>query len=68
MQIKTQINTLLNERMGRKEFIKHILLGVVVLSGAGAALRLLSGHHQPKTNGSGHGDSAYGGGDLGGLR
>jgi hypothetical protein len=62
MQIKTQINTLFNKRMGRKEFIKHILLGVVVLSGVGAALRLLSGHQTSSHDAGNGGGSAYGGG------
>lgn len=65
MQIKTQINTLLSKPMGRKEFIKQIGLAVVVLSGAGAALRLLSGH-QTRSHDVGDGDgSTYGGGSGG---
>jgi hypothetical protein len=65
MQIKTQINTLFNKRMGRKEFIKNILLGVVVLSGAGAVLRLLSGQQTSSHNVSDFSGSTYGGGSGG---
>ena len=46
--------------MDRQDFIKHIAIGVTALSGAGAALRLLSAPKQ-KSVGLGYGDSAYGG-------
>lgn len=62
MQIKTQFNELLNKKVSRQEFIKHIGLGVVALSGAGAALRLLSSDSgKSPDNGGGYGSSAYGG-------
>ncbi len=60
MSLKPQLNQLLNKTMDRQDFIKHIAIGVTALSGAGAALRLLSAPKQ-KSVGLGYGDSAYGG-------
>lgn len=63
MQIKTQLNDVLNKKLSRKDFLKHVAIGMVALSGAGAALRLLAKDSNPSvTNrGGGYGTSAYGG-------
>lgn len=58
--IKTQLNQLLAKQMDRKDFIKHVAIGVVALTGAGTALKLLSGP-QKKSTELGYGGSAYGG-------
>ena len=60
MQIKTSINAISNQKIDRKEFIKHIALGVVILRGAGRALLPLSGS-QKNPRSAGYGGSAYGG-------
>lgn len=62
MALKTQVATILNKKMDRQDFIKHVAIGVVALSGAGAALRVLGGS-KPKTSNAnlGYGSSAYGG-------
>ena len=60
MAIKTQVSEILNKKMDRQGFIKHVAVGVVAISGAGAALRLL-GPVKPKTQSVGYGGSAYGG-------
>ena len=60
MAIKTQINAILKKKMDRQDFIKHLAIGAVALSGAGTALRLLS-QKQNKTADGGYGSSAYGG-------
>lgn len=60
MQIKKQIDAILQKRMDRQEFFKHIAIGVVAVSGAGAALRLMSRDQKPSADG-GYGSSAYGG-------
>ncbi|MDB5176632.1 MAG: hypothetical protein JWN75_300 [Candidatus Saccharibacteria bacterium] len=60
MAIKTEVNAILNKKMDRQDFIKHVAIGIVALTGAGSALRLLA----PKQNtsvSSGYGGSAYGG-------
>ncbi|MFZ2544921.1 MAG: hypothetical protein WAW80_03015 [Candidatus Saccharimonadales bacterium] len=60
MAIKTQISAILNKKMDRQDFLKHIAIGAVAVSGAGAALRLL-GPSKPAGKSSGYGSSAYGG-------
>lgn len=62
MSVKTQINAILNKKMDRQDFIKHLAVAAVALSGAGAALRLLS-QKQPSSaiRTDGYGGSAYGG-------
>jgi len=63
MTIKRQIHVLLNKQMDRQDFLKHVAIGVVALTGAGAALRLLAPESKPTqtTASSGYGGSAYGG-------
>ncbi len=60
MQINTQLITILNKEMSRKDFIKHVGLGIVALSGAALALRLLSGN-DTKGRDEGYSGSTYGG-------
>jgi hypothetical protein len=63
MAIKTQVSELLNKEMDRQDFLKHIAIGLVALSGFGAVLRYAApkqGHNQT-TNSLGYGSSAYGG-------
>lgn len=60
MAIKTQFNAILNKKMDRQNFIKHVAVGIVAVSGAGSALKLLSSS-KPKSQDVGYGDSAYGG-------
>jgi len=60
MAIKSQVNALLSKKMDRQDFIKHVAIGVVALSGAGTALRLLA-PKQTKSVDNGYGGSAYGG-------
>lgn len=61
MAIKAQVNAILNKKMDRQDFLKHLALGVVAISGAGAALRLLAPKQQTKSKSAGYGSSAYGG-------
>lgn len=62
--MNTQINQLLQKRMDRKDFLKHVALGVAVLSGGAALIKTL--HQQPTANkqsqmATGYGSSVYGG-------
>jgi hypothetical protein len=59
MAIKTQVNAILNKKMDRQDFIKHVAIGIVAISGAGSALRLLAPKQQKAD--TGYGGSAYGG-------
>lgn len=61
MALKTQINTILNKKMDRQDFIKHVAIGMVALSGAGTALKLLAPKQKQQAMDSSYGGSAYGG-------
>jgi hypothetical protein len=48
--------------MDRSGFLKHVAIGMVAMTGAGAALRMLTPKSQQHSStGGGYGDSAYGG-------
>lgn len=62
MSLKTQLNELLNTEMDRKNFIKNVAIGVVALTGFGAALRLISQEpSKTNTNNVGYNGATYGG-------
>lgn len=62
MAIKTQVSAILNKKMDRQGFIKHVAVGVVAMTGAGAALRFMNPKPTTTTSQSvGYGGSAYGG-------
>ena len=66
MAIKTQVDALLSKKMDRENFIKHVAIGMVALSGVGAALRLLA--PQQKQSRPSSADSSYGGSAYGGIK
>jgi predicted secreted protein len=57
MAVPTQMNELLQKRMDRKDFLKHVGLGVAVLTGVAGVLKMF----RPQEQGAGYGASAYGG-------
>lgn len=59
MAFRTQLDAVLNKKMDRQDFLKHVAVGVVAVSGAGAALRLLA--PKQKSTATGYGSSPYGG-------
>ncbi len=61
MAIKTQVNAILNKKMDRQSFIKHVAVGVVAMTGAGAALRFMNPKPAATNQTVGYGGSAYGG-------
>lgn len=63
MALKTQVSAILDKKMDRQDFIKHVAIGLVALSGASAALKLLGTPQtkQASAKSSGYGGSAYGG-------
>lgn len=61
MSIQTQISEILNKKMDRQGFLKHLVIGVVAISGVGTALRLLSPAAKQKNESIGYGGSVYGG-------
>lgn len=66
MAIKTQVDALLNKKMDRESFIKHVAIGMVALSGVGTALRLFT--VQQKQTQTVSADSSYGGSAYGGVK
>ena len=64
MALKQELNTLLNKKMDRKDFLKVVGVGVIAATGVGALLRTVN-PTQPKKQASvapqGYGSSAYGG-------
>lgn len=60
MAIKPQVAALLEKKMDRADFLKHVAVGVLALSGVAGALRTL-GVSQPGNNPQAYGSSAYGG-------
>lgn len=60
MTIKSEIDAVLNQKMDRRGFIRHLVIGLVALSGISAALRML-GPAKQKDSSDGYGASSYGG-------
>lgn len=60
MSIKPQIATLLDKKMDRTDFLKHIAVGVLAMSGIAGVLRALGGSQQPGGAHS-YGSAGYGG-------
>jgi len=65
MQVQNDLHKLLDKEMDRKEFLKNVGVGIVALTGVGAALKVVlggSGASYKKQQGSmGYGSSPYGG-------
>jgi hypothetical protein len=65
MIIKKEITAILNKQMDRQDFLKHVAIGMVALTGAGAALKLMAPDEKVRTIVTtvekGYGGSAYGG-------
>jgi len=58
-----QIDELLQKRMDRKDFLKHVAMGVAIITGTAGIIKLFRGESQPNatTVNLGYGASAYGG-------
>lgn len=63
MSVKAQVNAILNKKMDRQGFIKHLVIGVIAVSGVGSALRLLAPNTQKPVD-TGYGGAAYGGAKI----
>lgn len=62
MALRSQLTVLLNKKMDRADFLKHLAVGVVALTGVGGVLRTLGESPQsPKTSQQAYGNSTYGG-------
>ncbi len=63
MSTNKQIENLLQKRMDRKGFLKHVGIGVLALTGLTSVVKLLQGNQQQQNGG--YGSSVYGGGKSG---
>lgn len=69
MAIKQELDVLLNKKMDRKDFLKHVGIAVVAVTGISALTRALVTSGAPRasqqqlsaTRNDGYGGSAYGG-------
>ena len=62
MVLRSQLTALLNKKMDRADFLKHLAVGVVALTGVGGVLRTLGESPQPpKASQQTYGNSTYGG-------
>lgn len=59
MATPTPINELLQKRMDRKDFLKHVALGVAVLTGTAGVVKMFRPKEQQAS--AGYGASVYGG-------
>lgn len=60
MNLQSDVQTLLQKKMDRREFIKHVGIGFAALIGVSAVLRSMSSMGGNKQS-VGYGASAYGG-------
>lgn len=59
--MKPDISSLLQKKMDRKDFLKHVGIGVVVLTGATTLIKTLNSLGGPTPQSKGYGSAAYGG-------
>lgn len=66
--MQKHLDEILQKRMDRKDFLKHIALGVAVMTGAAGVVKLLKPQEQQQGQGTAHsqvsagyGASVYGG-------
>jgi hypothetical protein len=64
MAIKQDVNVLLMKKMDRKEFLKHVGVGIIAMTGIAAILRSVSSEFggSKATSATSYGGSVYGGG------
>ena len=69
IMLKDKMNQLLEQEMDRKDFLKHVGITVIALSGATAVFKALSTNPQKSSTNApksmGYGSSAYGGKKVG---
>ncbi len=66
--MRKQINELLSKKMDRREFLKHLGVGTLVLFGFGSALKLLNGATATQRASAGSDSLAYGASVYGGRK
>lgn len=58
--MKNELNALLEKEMDRREFLRHVGIGLVALTGVSGLLKALNGASTPRRS-AGYGASVYGG-------
>lgn len=61
MNLQNDVQTLLQKKMDRREFIKHVGIGFAALVGVSAVLRTMSSMGGNNQQSVGYGSSTYGG-------
>ncbi len=61
MNLQSEVQTLLQKKMDRREFIKHVGIGFAALLGVTSVLRSMSSMNGNKQQSVGYGSSVYGG-------
>lgn len=65
--MQKQLNEIMQKRMDRKDFLKHVAMGVAVITGAAGVIKLMKPDPQPSQGRApveaayGYGTSVYGG-------
>ncbi|HEU5122373.1 MAG TPA: twin-arginine translocation signal domain-containing protein [Candidatus Saccharimonadales bacterium] len=64
MKVQTEMQALLQKKMDRRDFIKHVGIGFVALLGLSAVLRALSSMNGTSKSTVGYSGGVYGGRDA----
>ena len=63
--MKQELSTLLNKKMDRKDFLKHVAIVIIAVTGFGALIKTLAPapttKQAPAVSHNGYGGSVYGG-------
>lgn len=62
MNMKSDIEKLLQKQMDRKDFLRHVAIGFAAIAGITTVAKTLSTLSGDKSQSMGYGSSAYGGG------
>jgi hypothetical protein len=61
MSLNQDFTAILSKEMNRKDFIKHVGIGLIALTGLSAVVKALAPTQKKQSQASGYGGSAYGG-------
>lgn len=59
--MKTDLSVLLSKEMDRRDFLKHVGIGLVALTGIGTLIKTMNDSSGTKRTGNSYGASSYGG-------
>jgi hypothetical protein len=61
MAVKEQVQVLLNKKMDRQGFLKHLAIGMIALTGVGSVIKVMAPKQNSSSVNNGYGGSSYGG-------